>query len=299
MQFIIGLIFYTILYSPVVYATPHQPANGKYQFVAIGDYGSDNKGEKAVSELIHHYNPSFIITLGDNNYPNGCWKTIDKNIGKYYHDFIHPYVGNYGQGAVFNRFFPSLGNHDWNAKKKCLKNGILPYFMYFELPNNKRYYVIHKPFLDLFALDSDKKEPDGISVNSEQFKWFVEQIKKSKATFKIVYFHHPPYSSGKHGPEKKMRWPFKELGVDMVLSGHEHNYERLNKDALHYVINGLGGPPSTRGKSRHPDPDSILFYKDHYGFVLFDVSQYHLKMKFINTNDEVIDDLSIIKNNKK
>lgn len=295
MRLIIGLICFTFTCFSSAQASTNQSDNTHYQFVAIGDYGSNSSGEKAVAQLVHGYQPSFIITLGDNNYPNGCWKTIDKNIGKYYHDYIHPYVGNYGGGASFTRFFPTLGNHDWNARKNCLMNGTLPYLIYFRLPNNSRYYVIHKQYIDLFALDSDEHEPDGNDINSEQYKWFKQEISKSKATFKVVFFHHPPYSSGKHGPSKAMRWPFKELGVDIVLSGHEHNYERIVKDNIQFVINGLGGPPSVRGKSRHPDPDSALFYNADYGFSLFDVSQHHLKMKFITSKDQVIDGVSIIK----
>jgi hypothetical protein len=75
-------------------------------FAAIGDYGSNESSELDVANLVKSWNPDFIITLGDNNYPDGEASTIDANIGKYYHEFIYPYRGTYGLGANTNRFWP-------------------------------------------------------------------------------------------------------------------------------------------------------------------------------------------------
>src|SRR3954464_7686127 len=83
------------------------------RFAVIGDYGADQPAEGDVAALVKSWNPDYILTVGDNNYPTGSASTMDLNIGQYYHDFIYPYVGNYGAGATTNRFFPTLGNHDW------------------------------------------------------------------------------------------------------------------------------------------------------------------------------------------
>ena len=85
------------------------------KFASIGDYGDTGNNELAVANLVKSWNPDFIITLGDNNYPDGEASTIDENIGQYYHQYIYPYVGSYGGGLDVNRFFPSLGNHDWHT----------------------------------------------------------------------------------------------------------------------------------------------------------------------------------------
>ena len=58
-------------------------------FAAIGDYGKAGSAEKKVSKLVKSWNPDFIITLGDNNYPKGARKTLDENIGQYYGDYIY------------------------------------------------------------------------------------------------------------------------------------------------------------------------------------------------------------------
>src|SRR4051812_11519354 len=82
------------------------------RFAAVGDYSAP-PGTGAVATRIAGWNPAFIITTGDNNYPDGAANTIDPNIGQYYHNYIYPYTGSYGAGAAYNQFFPSLGNHDW------------------------------------------------------------------------------------------------------------------------------------------------------------------------------------------
>lgn len=120
-----------------------------FKFATIGDYGSAGTNELLVSQLVNSWNVNFIITLGDNNYENGASSTIDPNIGQYYHQYIYPYAGNYGNGDTVNRFFPCLGNHDW------VTSGALPYLNYFSLPNIERYYDFVKGNIHFFAIDSD------------------------------------------------------------------------------------------------------------------------------------------------
>lgn len=66
--------------------------SGTTRFAVIGDYGSGRPQEQDVANLVKSWNPDFIITTGDNNYPNGEASTIDPNIGQFYHDFIYPYL---------------------------------------------------------------------------------------------------------------------------------------------------------------------------------------------------------------
>lgn len=202
-------------------------------FAVIGDYGSSGAGEQAVADLVKGWNPEHILTLGDNNYGVGSAATIDANIGQYYHDYIGNYQGNYGAGAPTNRFFPTLGNHDWQTA------GAQPYFDYFTLPGNERYYDFVLDNVHFFALDSDPQEPDGITSDSAQALWLRDGLANSQATFNVVYFHHAPYTSG--NPTYAMQWPFKQWGADAVLAGHQHQYERLSVGGLPYFVNGLGG----------------------------------------------------------
>ena len=95
--------------------------------------------------------------------------------------------------------------------------------------------------MHFFALDSDPREPHGRSIHSEQARWLRERLASSTATWKIVYMHHPPYSSGSHGSVEEMQWPYQEWGATAVLAGHDHVYERIVRDGFPYFVNGLGG----------------------------------------------------------
>lgn len=267
-----------ILPTPTLEDTP---VPQQVRFAVIGDYGSGKDAEADVADLVISWEPEFIITTGDNNYPDGRSETIDQNIGQFFHEFIAPYQGNYGAGAQINRFFPSLGNHDWNSP------GAEPYLEYFTLPGNERYYDFTWGPVHFFALDSDSREPDGVGRSSQQAAWLQTQLAASRSPWKIVYFHHAPYSSGNHGPVDWMQWPFAEWGADIVLSGHDHTYERIFRDDILYFVNGLGG------RSKYDFfgviEGSQLRYNDDYGAMLVEADEEMMVLKFINRQDEVVD----------
>src|SRR5688500_7039657 len=68
-------------------------ADGPVVFAVIGDYGNAGPHEGAVAALVASWQPAFIMTTGDNNYPSGAPSTIDQNVGQYYHAWIAPYLG--------------------------------------------------------------------------------------------------------------------------------------------------------------------------------------------------------------
>jgi hypothetical protein len=254
-------------------------------FAVLGDFGESGSGEAAVASLIKSWQPEFIVTTGDNNYPEGAAETIDANIGQYFHEFIFPYKGKYGPGASENRFFPSLGNHDWMAPRAK------PYFDYFELPGNERYYDFVRGAVHFFAIDSDINEPEGITASSKQALWLKQQLAKSKARWQVVYMHHPPYSSGSHGSTLETQWPFKEWGVDLVLAGHDHIYERLSVGGLPYIVIGLGG------RQIYPfindATGSQTRYNDTLGALRVAANDQALICYFINIDGKRIDQLEL------
>jgi tartrate-resistant acid phosphatase type 5 len=156
------------------------------RFAVIGDYGDNSRRQAEVAALIRRLDPAFIITTGDNNYPAGEQATIDANIGQYYASYIMPYFGIYGEGAEENRFFPALGNHDWQT------GSAKPFIDYFTLPGNERYYEFNWGVVRLFALDSDPHEPDGITPDSIQAAWLRDRLTAATEPWRIVYLHHPP-----------------------------------------------------------------------------------------------------------
>jgi tartrate-resistant acid phosphatase type 5 len=275
--------------TPAVTSTPTlTPQPQSVKFAVIGDYGLDGSAESDVSKLIHGWNPDFIITVGDNNYADGAASTIDANIGKYFHDFISPYVGAYGPGSDINRFFPTLGNHDWIAKNAQ------PYLDYFTLPGNERYYDFVWGPVHFFALDSDEHEPDGVNKGSVQAAWLKQGLAASTSPWNIVYFHYPPFSSGStHGSITWMRWPFANWGANAVLSGHEHLYERLLVDGIPYFINGTGG--GSLYDFGTPIPESQVRYSGNFGAMRVTASDTEILFEFINRVGEVEDSYKLTK----
>lgn len=293
------------------------PAGNVTRFAVLGDFGANSKAEGKVATLVHNLNPDLIITMGDNNYELGGADTIDTNIGKYYHDYIYPYVnpdfiaaygtgflGNggvgYGPGSPTgtNRFFPSLGNHDWGDRSEPFPAGADPLLAYFSLPGNERYYKFSHGVVDFFCLDSDSNEPDGRTSTSVQAQWLQAGLAASTAVWKIVYMHHAPYASGaSHGMSPVMQWPFAAWGADAVLAGHEHEYERLEVDGIPYIVNGLGGGGS--GTFGTPIPESLVRFNADYGagYVVADENQ--ITFQFIGAWDfpgQVIDEITLLAN---
>jgi tartrate-resistant acid phosphatase type 5 len=207
------------------------------RFVLLGDFGFDNADELAVANLVDAWKPDFIVTLGDNSYPVSNPTTIDETIGKYYASYISPYVGKYGPGSATPRFFACLGNHDWDT------GSVKAHEDYFVLPNNERYWDLQKGPFQIFCLDSDTREPDGTASTSAQGTWLKGKLGSATAPFRLVVAHHPPYSSGQHGSQPYMQWPFREWGASAVYAGHDHGYERFDfgPGAIPYVVQGTGG----------------------------------------------------------
>lgn len=256
----------------------------------IGDFGAfaedaaGGSNELAVANLVKSWNPDFIITLGDNNYPSGAFSTIDQNIGQFYHEFIHPYIGTYGSGATSNRFFPSLGNHDWMTT-----NG-QPHHDYFTLPGNERYYTYRQGPVEIFALNSNA-DTNGTTATSVQGRWLQEQLAASTAPWRLVYFHHPPYTANVGGGTAFMRWPFADWGASAVLAGHDHLYARIHTNNLVYFINGLGGDDITAfggGASA-----ATARYNGDYGAMRAQATESNLVFHFISRTGAIIDTFAL------
>jgi len=145
------------------------------KFAAIGDYGDESTAEAYVSDMIDTWNVDFVITLGDNNYNLGGAATIDQNIGKDYNQWVYPYTGSYPPGGSpdnINRFFPSLGNHDYNNTQN--PDDAQPYLDYFVLPGNERWYTFSQGNVDFFVLDSQLGwNADSLAV---QWSWLQNEV---------------------------------------------------------------------------------------------------------------------------
>lgn len=282
------------------------------RFAVIGDYGVDNANELAVAYRVKAFAPDFITTTGDNTYFVGTTAAADfanweKTQGKYYGDYIKLPAGSaYGPGATVNKFFPVLGNHDWDE-------GVASYSAYFDLPVNQatptsgeRYYSFRRGAVEFFMLDADPREGnpgfDGRSPGTTQYEWAKNAITNSTATWQIVMFHQPAYTyvNTGHGPEVPMRWAFQSWGVDAIFSGHVHDMQDMTLNdptngnvGLPYFVQGAGGQ-SFYKISAGPALATGNWYNDtSFGFSLVTADETSAKVEFYDTNGTLLNSRSL------
>jgi hypothetical protein len=258
--------------------TPDEPE--VHRFAAVGDFGTGGARPGRVANLIDDLGVEAVLTTGDNSYGAN---PIDENIGRHYEPYLGDYRGAYGSGATENRFWPALGNHDYTDG-----GGLAAYLDYFHLPGNERYYDVVLGPIHVFAVNTNYQEPDGITATSVQARWLRDAVAASTAPWQVVILHHSPYSSGlEHGSNPTLQWPFAQWGVDLVLSGHDHDYERHEVDGTPFVVTGLGG--ASRYGPGTMDPHSVFFTNVDEGAVLLEACAGRLDLSFHTVSHGVLD----------
>lgn len=227
-------------------------------FWQIGSFGTGDANETAVAALINA-DPlaDLVVTSGNNDLVGNYTTSVNDDYGT-------PWV-------VRDKMLPCPGSSDW-----AVGSNLSAYLAYFASLENQRYYCARFGCLEFFMLDSSSLEPDGIAAGtlnsslvpaggSLQWRWFVRAITGSKATWKIVVFHDPPYSSstGLSGGNPVLRWQFKQLGADVVIAGRARNYERLVIDGIPYLVNGAGG--QSLQVFNTPLASSVVRYSANFG----------------------------------
>ena len=190
--------------------------------------------------------PDAVLGLGDDYYASvggtGTGK-YDLSVGKYYCAFLQGAAAGpscpSGGTAAGNRFWSAAGNHDYSDG-----GGLTPlatYKDYFPFPSNERYFSVTIGAVEVFVIDSDEalRNPTDMAA---QKAWLESGARASTAPWQAVIFHHPSYSSSSsHGSSTPMRWPFADWGINLVMAGHDHTYERVAQEGITYLVNGLGG----------------------------------------------------------
>jgi len=237
------------------------------RFAIIGDMGT---GEKPQYEIAAQMEGSraktkfdFVLMLGDNIY--GA-----KDMKKKFED---PYQPLLDAGV---KFYASLGNHD-DPNERFYK----PFNM-----GEKRYYSFKKGNAEFFALDSNY-------MDQQQLDWLTKALRDSNSAWKICYFHHPLYSDGKfHGPDTDLRARLEPIlqanGVRVVLSGHDHVYERIKPHGgIYYFV--LGNSGELRPHDLKPSPDTAKGFDTDRDFMLMEVAGDQLYFQTIARAGETID----------
>jgi hypothetical protein len=252
-------------------ALPNKPDT--LHFAVIGDNGNGEKPEYDIGQqMLNWYNRfpfPIVVMMGDNIY--GADRPQD-----YVNKFEAPYKGLLDKGV---KFYASLGNHDSREQRN---------YKYFNM-GGKLYYSFKAPKEDVrfFALESTYMDPD-------QMKWIESELKSSKEKWKIVYFHHPLYSSGKtHGSQLKLRAALEPLfiqyTVSLVLNGHDHTYERIKmQNGIQYFVEGTSGQLRD-GDLQKPSPLTAFGNDTIQTFMLMEVDGDNLTFNTITKNGAIID----------
>ncbi len=101
--------------------------------------------------------------------------------------------------------------------------------------------------------------------------------------------HHPPYSSGPHGSTRETEWPFGDWGIDLVLAGHDHTYERAKIGSVTYLVNGLGG--NQEYEFAKTIDGSLFRYNEKHGAQLCEATPEELRLTFVNVDGTRIDEV--------
>lgn len=211
----------------------------------IGDAGWNSQGQRDVYNAYRNFTGSTYtdvwMMLGDNAYSNGTDAEYQAGLFNIYPELLR-------QSAAWS----TLGNHDGYSASSATQTG--PYYDIFNLPKNaetggvasgtEAYYSFNQANIHFIVLDSygSSRAP-----GSAMLTWLQSDLQAASADWLIAVWHHPPYSKGSHNSDSEVGMvemrqnvlPILEnYGVDLVLSGHSHSYERSKYVDGHYGLSG-------------------------------------------------------------
>ncbi len=235
---------------------------------------------------------NFVFTLGDNAYPDGSAR-----------DFERCFTPSWGdpKKSIMKVIHPSPGNHEHHT------NGAASYYNYFgerAAGSAKRgYYSYDVGAWKVIVINSE------IVVNPEfprsdevaQLTWIKNEMKTSTKACTMAYFHHPRFSSGWHGSDARMAPTWQAMmdgGVDLVLAGHDHHYERLapmNAEGVRDTVKGIPsfvvgtGGGELRGLKGTKAPNSEYRLQGYFGVLKLTLGDKGYTSAFIDTNGRAWD----------
>ncbi len=254
MKKLLFIISIVVLIS-VIYTTTRRSATIPTQFplpspvsdpvvAAAGDIScnrektSEECRQQDTADILVAMNPIAVLTLGDNQYEKGE-----------YQNFLNYFDKSWGR--VKSITHPTLGNHDYGTQ------GASGYFDYFAATagdREKGYYSFDIGSWHIIALNSNCGEIDECQNGSVQLQWLEQDLASHTNTCTLAYWHHPRFSSGYHGSDETYQDFWQTLykhGADVVLGGHDHDYERFapldpagkldTKKGIRQFVVGTGG----------------------------------------------------------
>jgi hypothetical protein len=256
--------------APQVQLTlPNKPDSVK--FAVIGDTGTGDPNQYRVAARLAEFRKlfafEFVAMLGDNTYGGETAKDFEVR-------FEVPYKPLLDAGL---KFYAALGNHDTPNQR---------FYKPFNMGGQRFYSYKPRNGVRFFALDSTYMSP-------EQLQWLQKELAASGSEWKIAYFHHPLYSSGgRHGSDRALRDQlepiFMKHGMDVVLQGHDHFYERIKpQHGIHYFV--VGGSAKLRKGDIEPGQLTAKGFDTGYSFMIVEIAGDEMHFQVVSDQGKTVD----------
>ena len=280
------------------FTVPPKDTNVKYlQFLAIGDPGTGRSGQRDVADGMARKateDPvSFVFILGDNFYATGVTSVTDEQ-------WTDKFEKMYAHTSLQVPFYTVLGNHDYYSNPQAQveyttvsKRWKMPARYYTFTADVDDTSKVQFFCLDTTPLDAERIEEkeEGQTLDSMDYRtqmgWFENQLRQSKARWRIVTGHHALYSGGSHGDNRGMINLLEPLlvkyNVDLYLAGHDHHLEMKKPvKGVHHIVSGGGG--THRSVTWQ---DNTLFAWTNMGFNWFRLSATELLVEFFDRDGKL------------
>lgn len=253
---------------------------GSVKFAVIGDSGRGNKPQYDIAAQMaavrEQFRFAFVLMNGDNIYEGPA------TAEDYREKFEKPYQPLLDAGV---KFYAALGNHDDPRQV---------YYSPFNM-NGNRYYTFRPPedpvtrlltSVRFFAIDT-------VTLDRQQMRWLDQQLRESDSDWKICFFHHPMYTSGRYQRASAafrvaLEPLFTRSGVDVVFAGHEHFYMRSTlQSGIQYFVSGGAG--SLRYGDSRLAPFVARAFDTDYHFMLVEIERDVLSFQVISRTGETVD----------
>ena len=263
---------------------------GSVKFAVIGDSGRGNTPQREVAAQMARFHDrfdfAFVIMLGDNIYEGPA------SADDYRRKFEEPYDALLDEGV---KFYAVLGNHDDPRQVDYA-----PFHM-----KGQRYYSFVPPedVLTRIATRAEFFALDSTNLDRTQIRWLDERLAASKAEWKICFFHHPLYTSGRYRRTSlAYRWLLEPVllrhGVDAAFSGHEHIYQRsaLQQGIQYFVSGGAGSLRLGDGtRARYIERT----FNQDYHFVLVEIDGDDMHFQAVSRTGATVDAGTLTKHRQK
>jgi len=262
-------------------------ATPRLTFLVFGDWGTGGKGQKQVadgmSDVRRRLGADLALGTGDNFYNSGVESVTDPQ-------WERKFERMYDSARFPIRFAMTLGNHDYGKNPDAQVAYTQRSTRWF-MPS--RYYTFSLVLSDstvvqFFALDTQNLVRGSSSIRGKQLAWLDSALAASVARWKIVFGHHPPFSNGAHGNNKRL---IKELvpilekhGVTALFSGHDHDLQALRPvNGVRYFVSGGGaGARSVAWKN------NTLFAATNLGFAWCRVTGSSFEVAFFDRHGTLL-----------